>query len=249
MIRKELIEGVALLTLCRGKVNALDLDLVVQLRQMLDTLASGKSVPAVILAGSPQVFSAGIDLKRLLAENDSWLDRYLPELSRLFLSALRFPLPLVTAITGHAIAGGCVLACTGDFRVISSRARIGIPELRVGVPFPVEGLEIMRWAATPQCFRLMISAGATWTGADAVDAALADQACEADDVLEAAVRAAKILCTVPTDVFGLTKQQIRYPVERAIETGVARFGANIARLWRAPATRRSIEKYVAERLT
>ena len=69
---------------------------------------------------------------------------------------------MVAAINGHAIAGGCVLGCTADYRIMAKQpGRIGVPELLVGVSFPTVALEIMRFAAAPQYFESLIYGGAT----------------------------------------------------------------------------------------
>lgn len=248
MFEIEVNRGVATLVLRAGKVNAMDIELVEALTGAYEDLAQDDAVKALIVAGNDRVFSAGVDLKRLLAEDNRYIDRFLPALSRLFLTALEFPRPVVMAVTGHAIAGGCVLACTGDWRVISENARIGVPELRVGVPFPVAGMEIMRWSATANCFRQMINIGATWTGAAAINAGLADEACAGAAVLESARRAVDELRLVPAHVFALTKQQQRSPVLAAIASGSPVFDAEVLATWKADATRQAIQRYVTDRL-
>lgn len=248
MLNTEIQNATAVLTMSLGKVNAMSLELVEAISTSLTEFADDRQVRAVIVAGNPRVFSAGIDLKRLVSEGPEYLDVYLPKLTQLFTGALNFPKPLVTAIAGHAVAGGCVVACTGDYRVISHEARIGIPELRVGVPFPAAGLEIMRWATVGGCFRKMINSGATFVGQGAVVAGLADESCSGEIVLERAHLAIEEMLQVPPDVFALTKRQMRFPVNQAIEQGSGEFGPDIDRLWRDPATRKSIAEYVKKRL-
>lgn len=248
MIDRELDSGVMSLRLNHGAVNALDIELTEALRAALTEAKNDDAMRGVVVSGNSRVFSAGIDLKRLVSEPVAYQDHFLGQLTELFLDFLNFPKPLVTAITGHAVAGGCVLASAGDFRVISRRARIGVPELRVGVAFPVAGMEIMRWSALPARFRQMISAGATFTGAEAVEAGLADVAADPDDVAAAARRSLEELCVVPAEVFALTKRQMRYPVNQAIANGTREFGPAIDRMWQDPANRLAVKNYVATRL-
>ncbi len=235
------------ITMRGDRANAMSLEFCQQLGDALQQAVDGEA-RAVVIAGNGRVFSAGVDLVRLVDEGAEYLDVFLPELVSLFLKAFTFPKPLVAAVDGHAVAGGCVLACACDYRVISNQARIGVPELRVGVPFPAAGLEIMRWSAAPQSFRQMINIGATFTGPDAVAAGLADDAVDAEHVLPSAIAAAEQLCLVPRDVFHLTKQHLRMPVIRLIEQGDQMHGDEINRLWRSESTRQAVEQYVAERL-
>lgn len=248
MFQLDVVDGVALLEMRSGKVNAMSLEFVNDLVGTLGSLADDPAVDGVILAGNGRVFSAGIDLKQLVAERPEWLDEFLPQLSALFLATLHFPKPLITAINGHAMAGGCVVACTGDIRIIAENARIGIPESRVGVPFPAAGMEIMRWAASPSVFRQMISSGATWTGQQAVDAGLADEVCPVDQVIARGRERLDELRQVPAAVFALTKRQMRQFVVQAIADHTAAFREEIDAMWRHPATRESINRYVRTRL-
>ena len=95
------------------------------------------SVKAVILTGSGSSFSAGVDLFRVLKDGPEYGRRFLPVLDNFLRAALTLPKPMIAAINGHAIAGGCILAATCDHRIMTEgNGRIGIPELAVGVPFP-----------------------------------------------------------------------------------------------------------------
>lgn len=249
MLELDISDGVANLSMTHGKVNAMNLEFVTCLNKQLGELADNEEVRQVVLGGNPKVFSAGVDLKRLVDESVSYLDQFLPELVQLFLTAFEFPKPLIVAITGHAVAGGCVLGCAADYRIIASRARIGVPELRVGVPFPSAGMEIMRWAANPSAFRKMIGTGATFTGPEAVAVGLADDSVDSEHIHKAARDAIEPFSVVPPDVFRLTKRQMRQPIVDRIRRSEQLFGEEINRLWRADATRQAVTEYVVQRLT
>ena len=93
------------------------------------------------------MFSAGVDLVRLSSGGADYVRAFLPSLARLYDAAFFYPKPVVAAINGHAIAGGCVLACCADRRIMAQGSgRIGITELLVGVPFPALAFEIVRFA-------------------------------------------------------------------------------------------------------
>ena len=100
---------------------------------------------AVIVTGTGSIFSAGVDLVRISAEGEGYVRRFLPALHRMFEAAFNLPKPLVAAVNGHAMAGGCVLACCADMRIAArGNGRIGITEMLVGVPFPALAFEVMR---------------------------------------------------------------------------------------------------------
>src|SRR5437764_1288972 len=138
---------VAVLTMTHGKANALDLEFCRALTAQLDACRQS-SLRALVITGGGRMFSAGVDLPRIVDEGAPYVRAFLPAVNKAFETLFSFPRPVVAAVNGHAIAGGCVMACAADSRLMArADARIGIPELLVGVPFPVVPLEIMRFAA------------------------------------------------------------------------------------------------------
>src|SRR5213592_706704 len=127
-------DGVALLRLADGKANAMSLDFCEALTARFAALSSAR---AVVLTGTGTIFSAGVDLVRLLEGGAPYIRKFLPTLSTMLVTVFSHPAPVIAAINGHAIAGGCVLACAADRRVMAGNGgRIGVTELLVGVPFP-----------------------------------------------------------------------------------------------------------------
>ena len=240
--------GVALVMMRHGKVNAMSLEFIDALSGMFAEFAGKQDVRQVVLLGNDRVFSAGVDLKRLISEGADYLEVFLPKLSSLFLDAFNFPKPLIVGVTGAAVAGGCVLACAGDYRLIGEQAFIGVPELRVGVPFPSAGMEIMRWAARGPAFKAMISTGATYRGQQAVDAGLANRVVPSQNIVVETKKAIETFSVVPPKIFALTKQQMRLPVIESIRKSQELLGSKIDQLWHAAETRETIARYVAERL-
>src|SRR5215831_4524590 len=123
---------VAVLKIAHGKANALDLELCRHITGRLEELGTS-SVEAVVLTGQGGIFSAGVDLLRALDADAAYLRGFLPTLRKLFDVTFFYPKPVVAAINGHAIAGGCVLACAADQRLMArGPGRIGVTELLVG---------------------------------------------------------------------------------------------------------------------
>ena len=117
---------------------------------------------ALVITGQGKMFSAGVDLPRLVEGGAAYVREFLPAMNHAFETLFAFPKPLVVAVNGHAIAGGCVMACCADYRIMAREpGRIGIPELLVGVPFPVVPLEIVRFATPPQHLQALIYRGLT----------------------------------------------------------------------------------------
>jgi enoyl-CoA hydratase len=143
VIEREDDGEVAILRLAHGPVNAMDLELCEAASRQLRGLAADPA-QAVVLTGAGRAFSAGVDLRRYLEEGPPYVERFLPALAELFSAAFDLAKPVVAAVNGHAIAGGCVLAACADVTLMAEgNGRIGVPELKVGVPFPRVALEVV----------------------------------------------------------------------------------------------------------
>jgi len=129
-----------------GKANAMNGRSLAALKRALDD-AEAADARGVVLTGYDRFFSAGPDLVTLYDLEPRAMDAFMIDFDRLMLRAFAFSRPLITAVGGHAVAGGCVLALAGDVRVMTADgAQMGLNEIRLGVPFPAPALEIVRHA-------------------------------------------------------------------------------------------------------
>jgi enoyl-CoA hydratase len=237
-------DGVAVLHLAHGKVNAMSLEFCEALTARFAEISSAR---AVVMTASGRTFSAGVDLVRLLEGGAPYVRKFLPVLSNMFATVFSHPAPVVAAINGHAIAGGCVLACAADKRLMARNGgRIGVTELLVGVPFPPAAMEIMRCAAAPQFFADAIFSGATYTPAEAVARGFVHEVVEPQALLERAVAAAKALAALPPKAFALSKRQTRAPALERMQS--PELDAAIAQIWTAPETLGRVRDYVGRTL-
>jgi enoyl-CoA hydratase len=239
---------VTILELAHGRANALDLELC---RGLRDRLAELTAAPcrAVVLTGRQDIFSAGVDLKRVLDGGVPYLAEFVPALDAAFEALVRFPKPLVAAVNGHAVAGGCVLACAADQRLMAAGpARIGVPELRVGVAFPGAVVEIMRLVVAPGHLQELLYRGATLEPQLALQWGLVDALAEPARLLDEALATAEDLASVPTESFRLTKAQLRAPALERIAAARERYGQAVLEQWCAPGTLAAIGAYVERTL-
>ena len=175
MITTETRGRVTVVRMAHGKVNAFDPELMGSLIDRLEALEKADTA-ALVLTGTGGVFSAGVDLRGLTAGGPDYVKKLLPLLGGAFSKAFTFPKPVVAAVNGHAIAGGCVLACACDYRIMADGGgRIGTPELSVGVPFPSMALEILRLTVPAHRLQALIYRGLTCTPDEAVDNGLVDE--------------------------------------------------------------------------
>jgi enoyl-CoA hydratase len=200
----------------------------------------------VVLTGQGAMFSAGVDLVRLNAGGADYVRRFLPALHRLYETVFFHPRPVIAAINGHAIAGGCVLQCCADRRIAAAGgARIGVTELLVGVPFPPMAFEVMRFASPPRYLPEGIMTGATFTPDVALTRGLVDEVVEPAALLTRALAVAEPLATLPPQTFAQTKQQIRQGVADMMERHGSRLVAESEAIWTSDATLDRVRDYVA----
>ncbi len=193
------------------------------------------------------MFSAGVDLIRLSEGGADYVRRFLPALHRLYDTVFFFPKPVVAAVNGHAIAGGCVLQCCADKRIAArGGGRIGVTELLVGVPFPPLAFEVMRFATPPRLFRRRDLERRDLSARRGAGARLIDEMAEPAALLDRAIAAAETLAALPpADV--RADQAAAPPAGRPTPWSgtAARVDAAAEDIWTAPETLAHIRDYVA----
>jgi enoyl-CoA hydratase len=201
---------VAVLRMAHGSVNAMDVELCRALAEQFRGFAT-EPARAVVLTGSTRAFSAGVDLKRCAGEGERYVARFLPALADAFRAAFELPKPLVAAVNGPAIAGGCVLAACADRTLMAEgTSRIGVPEIRVGVPFPRIALEVLGVAVGERTARELVVGAQTHLPERAAQLGLVDEVVPGAELPSRAVAAAAAMAAeIPPDTFALTKRQLR----------------------------------------
>lgn len=244
MIERSVNDGIVTLRLNHGKASALDLELIEGLALAIAEIGDTASARGVILTGTGSIFSAGVDLLRLTNEGRDYVERFVPALSRMVLDLFSIEKPVVVAVNGHAIAGGCVMTLAGDYRLMSpGTARIGLPERLVGVPFPPSVIEVVRFAVPPQHVQMLMYTGATVTPDEALRLGMLDEV--ADALLERADAVARQLAASPR-IFALTKRQLRDKAISRAKHYAHEMDAEILELWTAPETHERIRAYIAK---
>ncbi len=233
-------DGIVVLRLAHGRVNALDIDLLEAIIVACGELADA---PAVVITGDGSSFSAGVDLRRILNSDAAETEYFLDTLSRALLTVFTHPRPVVAAVNGHAIAGGCVLAVATDVRLMCGGS-MGLTEVKVGVAFPTAALEIVRHAAGRQAQSLILS-GRLLEPAEAVDVGLVDRIADPADLLDAALAEARVLAQIPTETYEITKRQLHAPAMAAIAREYEIYDASVARTWTSDRGRSAMSAFLA----
>ena len=245
MIERSDNNGIVTLRLAHGKAAALDVELMEGLARAMAEVALDDT-RAVILTGTGSIFSAGVDLFRLTEAGDDYVERFIPALSRLMLDLFSFPKPLVVAANGHAIAGGTIIALTADYRlIVNGNARMGIPELLVGVPFPAAVLEIIRFAVPPQHLQSLIYTARTVMPEEALAVGLIDEIVPPESLLARANEMAAHLAALPTQAFQMAKRQLRDKAIGRAKHYANEFDATMKESWKGAETHAHVREYLA----
>ncbi len=244
MIHREDRDIVTILRMEHGKANAVDTDLFADIDTALDAAEASRGL---VLTGTGAIFSAGVDLFRVLEEGTPYLEKFLPALSRTVRRLFTFPRPIVAAVNGHAIAGGCILAAACDYRVMNSeKGQIGVTELRVGVPFPADALGVLRFLLPAHHVQSLVYSGRTLAAAEALEIGLVEETAEADMVLDRACEAARRLAALSVEAFGISKQQIRQPALERMQAQAAETDAQVLEVWSRPETLAGIRAFLSK---
>ena len=241
MIEVEDDGGVRVVRLAHGKVNALDLELTEALVDHLGQIADASEVRAVVLTGSTRGFSAGVDLRRVVDGGAAYVERFLPALADAFVSLFSLPMPVVAAVNGYAIAGGCILAAACDHRVLGRGGRIGASELQVGVP--VSALEVLTHACGRHTEEVVFG-GALFSDDDAVRVGLAHEVVDGDVVLTRALGVAGSLAAMRSDAYRMAKRQMRRPALRRIERDQPLLDPATVEVWASATTAALIRSHL-----
>jgi enoyl-CoA hydratase len=216
---------VALLRMDDGKANALSAPMIEGLGQALDR--ASKEAKAVVLAGRPGRFSAGFDLKVMMSS---------PEAARslvtsggdLMMRLYEHPQPVVVAVTGHAIAGGVLLAACGDRRIgVSGDFKLGLNEVANGMPVPILAHELARDRLDPRALVEAVLLAKLYDPAGALAAGWLDRVVAPEELEAAALGEATALAALPQPAYGMTKRSLRREtiryVRETMESNLAEF--------------------------
>lgn len=244
MIDRTTTDGIVTLRLEHGKAAALDLELLDAMALAINEL-SDSDARAVILTGTGSIFSAGVDLFRLVDGGSDYVARFFPALARFILDLFAFPKPLVVAANGHAVAGGCIFTLCADSRLMAAgNGRIGIPELLVGVPFPASVIEVIRFAVPPQHLQTLVYSGRTVLPDEALRLGIIDEV--TDDLTARAGVVASELAALPPRAFQLAKRQLRDRTISRAKHYAHELDSETLDLWKAPETHARIREYLAK---
>ncbi len=234
--------GIATVTMNRGKVNALNEAMVDELGAAFNDLKAASDVLAVILTGQGKFFSFGFDVPELYDYSPEDFARYLQKFTGLYTDLFIFPKPLIAAINGHAVAGGCMLATACDVRLmVGGKAKISLNEITFGSAVFAGSVEMLRYIVGSRNAEKIVLGGKMLTAEEAHSLRLVDHVVHESSLLNsAAIRAAEMSAHDPR-AFAAIKGLLRNPIAAAMQAHEAQSIADFVDIWYSPETRESLK--------
>ncbi|HLU40970.1 MAG TPA: enoyl-CoA hydratase/isomerase family protein [Microthrixaceae bacterium] len=247
-------DGVAVVTLSHGKVNALCVALLDQLHDIAQDLT--RHAPrAVVVTGGPKVFAAGADITEFAERGGAEPFALAPpdrvgEIGGAFLRALNavaaLPCPTVAAVAGVALGGGCELALACDFRIAGQGSRFGQPEILLGIIPGGGGTQRLARLVGPARAKDLVFTGRMVDSAEALEIGLVDRVVEDDKVVEAAIAQAAALAKGPRHALALAKSAIDEGLEVSLEQGLLLEQERFVQSFTTPDAAVGVRSFLAE---
>ena len=238
--------GLATVRMRREHGNAINGDLLDGLEVAFRWAADDPRVRGVLLAAGGKLFCPGLDLHDLAALDRPSMARFMARFSGTIFAMHTFPKPVVAAIGGHALAGGCLLTLTADWRVLRNGALVGLNEIKVGVPLPFAVTHLLRDSVHRPRLEEVALLGRNYSGREAVRTGLVHEILEDDRFEEHCLERLEEFASKDLSAFGHTKRYLRSATAELMRAEDGRHADEFLDCWFSPETRTRIEQIVAD---
>ena len=242
----EISGTVAILELCRETTNAIDYPLVNELSGALQAIHSNDEVLSLVLASNNEkFFSIGLDIPHLYNLPREDFKNFFHDFNQFCIDLLSFPKPTIAAVTGHAIAGGCILTLCCDYRIIAEgRKLMGLNEVKLGVPVPYPAACILPYLVGYRNAREMMYTGNFCSPEEAFSMGLVDEVVPIEQIITKSRKKAKILSTGSAQAFAQIKMSHLEPIKTHIEKRLEDKEQRFIDRWYADETRINLQEAI-----
>lgn len=220
LVRLEVSDGIGTIRIDRPPMNALNREIARGVIAACAEAEERSDVGAVVVYGGEKVFAAGADIKEMAALSYADMAPHTALLQEFTLAIAGLPKPTVAAITGYALGGGCEVALACDFRVAARRARLGQPEILLGVIPGAGGTQRLARLVGPSRAKELIFSGRFVDAAEALAIGLVDEVVPAEEVYAAARRSMARFRGGPALAMAAAKEAIDRGLDVDLQTGL-----------------------------
>jgi enoyl-CoA hydratase/carnithine racemase len=246
-VRLEVSDGIGTIRLDRPPMNALNTAVQEGLRVAAAEATASPEVAAVVVYGGEKVFAAGADIKEMADMSYADMAARAGALSSAFDAIARIPKPVVAAITGFALGGGCELTLACDWRVVAEDAKLGQPEIKLGVIPGAGGTQRLSRLIGPARAKDLIFSGRMVDAEEALRIGLADRVVPAGEVYERAVALVRPYVGGPAQALRAAKLAIDGGLSLDLASGLAWESQLFASLFATDDKREGMAAFVEKR--
>jgi len=245
-LRLERQGPLAILRLDKARGNAIDEELLRALGAACAELGRDGGLRGVLLASAhPKLFCPGLDLVTLVGYDRAAMERFMSAFSESVRALFALERPVVAAISGHAVAGGCILALAADMRLLRRGAQIGLNEVKVGVPLPWDVTVLLRHSVAPSALTRVALLGRNFQDAEALAVGLADAVLEPDGFEGQCLERLSEFVDKHPGAVAATKRSLRAPALAEMRAREAELRGEWLDAWFSKETRERIQQIVA----
>jgi enoyl-CoA hydratase/carnithine racemase len=247
-IKVNIKDKIAVLSLNRGRSNAINAEMVNELHQMIRNIENDDSIAGLILTGQNGFFSAGLDLIELYDYDEETIKSFWIDFLDLVTSLVSFKKPMIAAISGHSPAGGCVLALCCDYRIMAEgKFIIGLNEVPVGIIVPESIFHLYSfWLGQANAYRFLLE-GKLLNTHEALTVGLIDEVVDPESILHAAERKMLSYIKLERNTWQQSKINMREDLLKKVSIDPTEVLGPMLAQWWSPSTR-SILKTIIQNL-
>lgn len=244
MIQTDIQNNIAICSLNRGVINALNANMIHLIHDELDKVGKMQNVHGVIIKSSNSKFySIGLDLPELFPLSREEFTKFFQDFSQLCVKILSFPKPIIATISGHAIAGGCILALACDYRYAKEgNLKMGLNEIKLGVPVPYIAECILKDLIGFQQTRYVSETGEFFSPKKLLTIGLIDEMVPEDTLQEHAIAKINKIANHSLEAYSKIKEIRNEQILERFETNNQRTTKEFVKIWYSPFARERLKE-------